>query len=102
MAELIHDGVTGYHFEAGSASDLAAKVRQAWDAPDNMLAMGEAARAEFDMKYTADRNYDLLMAIYQNVLKSPPVSMNPIRATPRSTISPAPSSTAAHRSPGSP
>lgn len=81
MEELILDGITGYHFEAGSAEDLAATVVRAWRDPEEMLAMGRAARVEFDSKYTADRNYDLLMDIYQQVLRGIPVNMNPIRAT---------------------
>jgi hypothetical protein len=30
--------------------------------------MGRAARAEFEARYTAERNYEILMEIYQRVL----------------------------------
>jgi len=64
MAEVVEDKKTGLHFEAGDAEDLAAKVEWAWTHPRDMAAMGRAARAEYKSKYTAERNYELLMQIY--------------------------------------
>ncbi len=81
MEELILDGITGLHFAPGDADDLAATVLRAWRDPEEMLAMGRAARVEFDSKYTADRNYDLLMDIYQQAQRGIPLTMTPIRAT---------------------
>jgi len=54
----------GLHFEPGDPEDLAAKVEWAWTHPREMAAMGRAARAEYKSKYTAERNYQLLMEIY--------------------------------------
>lgn len=81
MEELILDGITGLHFEAGNPDDLAATVARAWRDPEEMLAMGRAARVEFDSKYTADRNYDMLVEIYREVQRGIPLNMTPIRAT---------------------
>ena len=67
MPELVQNAKTGLHFEAGNADDLAAKVEWAWSHPEKMGAMGEAARAEYQAKYTAQRNYQLLMEIYQSL-----------------------------------
>jgi glycosyltransferase involved in cell wall biosynthesis len=64
MAEIVTDGNTGLHFIAGDASDLAAKVEWAWTHPGDMREMGESARAEYEAKYTAERNYQELMNIY--------------------------------------
>jgi len=64
MEEIVRDGETGLHFEAGNAEDLTAKVRWAWEHPDELLALGRGARREFESKYAADANYDQLMAIY--------------------------------------
>lgn len=64
MAELVADGRTGLHFAPGDASDLAATVRRAWDDPDASASLGLAARAEYEAKYTADRNYEMLLEIY--------------------------------------
>jgi hypothetical protein len=33
-----------------------------------MAAMGRAARAEYEAKYTAEGNYEMLTEIYQRVL----------------------------------
>ena len=33
-----------------------------------MLRIGRAARAEYQAKYTAERNYQMLMEIYRKVL----------------------------------
>ncbi len=65
MAETVVDGKTGLLFEAGDAADLARKVRWAFEHPEAMEAMRAAARREFEEKYTADRNYTMLMAIYE-------------------------------------
>lgn len=69
MAEIVEDGKTGLLFEAGNADDLAAKVRWAWEHPAEMRRMGEAARREYEAKYTAERNYDMLMEIYQQAIE---------------------------------
>jgi glycosyltransferase involved in cell wall biosynthesis len=68
MEEIVADGRTGLQFIAGDADDLAAKVEWAWAHPEEMAAMGRAARAEYEAKYTAERNYTLLMEVYQRTL----------------------------------
>lgn len=64
MAEIVENEKTGLHFGPGDASDLAAKVEWAWANPKQLEKMGEAARAEYEAKYTAERNYELLIQIY--------------------------------------
>ena len=68
MEEIVAHGRTGLHFTPGNASDLAAKVEWAWTHPGEMAVMGRAARAEYEAKYTAERNYQMLMEIYQKAL----------------------------------
>jgi glycosyltransferase involved in cell wall biosynthesis len=65
LAEIVEDGRTGLHFTAGDAADLAAKVEWAWTHPKQMEEMGRAARREYEAKYTAERNYEALMRIYE-------------------------------------
>jgi UDP-N-acetyl-D-mannosaminuronic acid transferase (WecB/TagA/CpsF family) len=65
---VVADGRTGMPFTAGNADDLAAKVEWAWAHPEEMAAMGHAARPEYEAKYTPERNYEMLMEIYQRVL----------------------------------
>jgi glycosyltransferase involved in cell wall biosynthesis len=68
MQEIVADGRTGLHFCPGDPDDLAAKVRWAWAHPEQMAAMGRAARAEYESKYTAERNYSMLMEIYERAV----------------------------------
>jgi len=67
MAEIVEDGRTGLHFETGNSEDLAAKVEWAWTHEKEMLDMGRDAREEYEEKYTAERNYEMLMEIYKKV-----------------------------------
>jgi glycosyltransferase involved in cell wall biosynthesis len=70
MEEIVADGRTGLHFIPGNPGDLAAKVEWAWAHPVEMAAMGRAARAEYEAKYTPERNYAMLMGIYERTLET--------------------------------
>ncbi|MEW6447675.1 MAG: glycosyltransferase family 4 protein [Bacillota bacterium] len=65
MVEIVCDGRTGLHFRPGDPEDLAAKVEWAWTHPRQMAEMEQEARREYEAKYTAERNYEMLMDIYQ-------------------------------------
>ena len=69
MAEIVDDGRTGLHFEPGNSEDLAAKVKWAWTHLDQMQQMGREARAEYEAKYTAERNYKMLINIYEKAIE---------------------------------
>jgi glycosyltransferase involved in cell wall biosynthesis len=64
-AEMVAHNRTGLHFTPGDGADLAVKVEWAWTHPAQMETMGEAARLEFEKKYTAERNYGQLMSLYK-------------------------------------
>ena len=66
-SEIVEDGKTGLHFTAGDPDDLAAKVQWAWGHTREMATMGKAARAEYESKYAAERNYQLSMKIYDDI-----------------------------------
>lgn len=68
MSEIVTDGVTGLHFNPGDSQDLASKVQWAWEHPAEMDEMGRNARREFEAKYTAEKNYGMLMNIYQRAI----------------------------------
>jgi glycosyltransferase involved in cell wall biosynthesis len=70
MEEIVHDGRTGLHFTPGDASDLARKVEWAGAHPDEMREMGRNARAEYEAKYTAERNYRLLLEVYRQAIQA--------------------------------
>jgi glycosyltransferase involved in cell wall biosynthesis len=68
MQEIVTDGLTGLHFTPGDAGDLARKVELACTDPQELQAMGQNARREFESKYTAEKNYPMLMAAYAKAL----------------------------------
>jgi glycosyltransferase involved in cell wall biosynthesis len=71
MQEIVDDGRTGLHFTAGDATDMAEKVKSAWSNRDETNVMGLAARAEFEAKYSAARNFGMLTQIYEKVIARP-------------------------------
>jgi glycosyltransferase involved in cell wall biosynthesis len=71
MGEIVQDRQTGLLFTPGDANDLAAKVGWALAHPTEVADMGRRARYEFEAKYTAQRNYELLRDIYNGVLAPP-------------------------------
>jgi glycosyltransferase involved in cell wall biosynthesis len=68
MAEIVEDGVTGLHFEAGNSADLADKMQWANEHPEEMICMGKNARRAYEAHYTPEINYQQLTAIYQQVI----------------------------------
>jgi glycosyltransferase involved in cell wall biosynthesis len=70
MADLVEDGETGLLFEPGNAADLAQKMAWAQENPDHMAKMGRNARAKYEAEFTAERNYELLMGIYGEAIRS--------------------------------
>ncbi len=61
---IVEDGRTGVLFTPGDAPNLYRAVGAIWGDANRLEAMGAAARAEFEDKYTAERNYASLMTIY--------------------------------------
>lgn len=70
MVSLVSHRQTGLHFRAGDPQDLASVVRWAIDHKGELLAMRQAAREEFETKYTAEQNYQQLRAIYERAIHS--------------------------------
>jgi glycosyltransferase involved in cell wall biosynthesis len=68
LTEQVDEGRTGLHFTPGSPDDLAAKVHWAATHPAELHRMRVAARSEFEAKYTSDRNYDLLLSVYETAI----------------------------------
>ncbi len=68
MAEIVEDGVTGLHFEAGNTDDLASKVLWMNEHPEECRQMGQNARKVYEEKYTPEKNYEMLMDIYQQAI----------------------------------
>ena len=69
MAEVVDDGRTGLHFMPGDAEELAARVDWLLDHPEEAAAMGREARREYESRYTAARNYEMLVEIYRSAME---------------------------------
>jgi len=63
LAEIVGHESTGLLFQAGDAEDLARKVERLATDPSRR-ALGRSARAEYEQKYTPERNLDRLLEIY--------------------------------------
>jgi glycosyltransferase involved in cell wall biosynthesis len=69
MAETVAHERTGLLFNPGEPADLARKVRWAFEHPEALVAMRVAARREFEEKYTAEKNYKMLIGIYEKAME---------------------------------
>ncbi len=68
LPELIRPEETGLLFAAGSANDLSAKVRWALEHPERLETIRRHARREYEHRYTAPKNYQMLRSIYEDAL----------------------------------
>lgn len=69
MPEMVEGGRTGLLFEPGNPDDLARQARVLLSAQADRQRMRQAARLEFESRYTAEQNYPLLMRCYERALK---------------------------------
>lgn len=70
MKEMIRDGENGIFFEAGDGCSLGVAVARFVNDPSRMLRMRRSARADFESKYTAQRNLPLLLNVYQCAIQA--------------------------------
>lgn len=70
LAELVADGVTGLLFEPRSEGGLALALGWAVEHPQDLAAMGRAARKVYEEFYTPEANYEALMRIYMEASNS--------------------------------
>jgi len=68
MTELIDDGRIGSLFRPGDADDLVSKVEWLLDHPDELGRMRNEVRLEYEAKYSPQKNFDILMEIYETAI----------------------------------
>jgi glycosyltransferase involved in cell wall biosynthesis len=68
VAELVDHGRTGLRFRPGDPEDLRAQVEWTLAHPGELAQMRREARVEFEAKYTAEQNYQILMSIYERAI----------------------------------
>jgi len=64
----VKDRTTGLHFKAGDVEDLANKVEWLRSHPTETERMGREARAEYVSKFAVERNYQMLIKIYETAM----------------------------------
>jgi glycosyltransferase involved in cell wall biosynthesis len=69
LGELLDDRRMGIFFEPGDAKGLAAGAREMLADPARLDRMGREARSVYEARYTPERNYELLMEIYREVVR---------------------------------
>ncbi len=68
IAELVDHGRTGLLFDPKDSTDLTAKIEWLLNHDSERDQMRQAARLEFETKYTAQKNYHQLIKFYDQVL----------------------------------
>jgi len=66
LDEIIIDGETGVKYEPGNPKDLLEKINNLINDKQKLTTMRKRARALFEEKYTAERNFLMLMEIYRH------------------------------------
>jgi glycosyltransferase involved in cell wall biosynthesis len=69
LADIVTDGETGLLFEVGNPRDLAEKMAWALVNPEKMAEMGRKARVQYEAEFTPEKNYQQLIAIYEEVIR---------------------------------
>lgn len=68
LSEIIRDGVTGFKFRASDSDSMAQALRRAIEQRGD-LSMQRRARAEYEERYSAQANYDILMQTYREAIQ---------------------------------
>ena len=69
MSFLIDHRRNGLHFQPGDPDDLAKQVDWIISHSEELERMRQAARAEYETKYTAELNYKMLIDIYETAIE---------------------------------
>ncbi len=68
MSEVLEHKKTGALFQPGSSDELLKALQWMAESPERAKSMRTEVREVFEQRYTADRNYEILIAIYRQVL----------------------------------
>lgn len=69
LAEIIEDGKSGLLFEPEKPDDLVEKIDFVCKNREIIETMSKNARKEYEEKYTAEKNYEILMNIYRETIE---------------------------------
>ena len=68
LPSIVIKGVNGTVFEPGNALSLYHEVQSVWNNPASLAKLGRGARTAFEDRYNEERNYKMLMQIYEKVV----------------------------------
>jgi glycosyltransferase involved in cell wall biosynthesis len=68
LSEVVTDGENGMTFRPSDAAHLADRLRWADANPEEAATLGQAARATYEAKYTPQRGYETLVAVYRRAI----------------------------------
>ena len=68
--EMVEDEVSGLLFKPGAAEELRAKVERLFQDRALRARLGQAARKTYLERYTPERNYMMLMDVYDKVIRN--------------------------------
>jgi glycosyltransferase involved in cell wall biosynthesis len=69
IGEVIQHQQSGLLFDPGNSADLVTAARRLWEDTSLRLRLGEGARSQYETLYTAERNYRILMEIFEDVAR---------------------------------
>jgi glycosyltransferase involved in cell wall biosynthesis len=70
IPEIVEHGRTGLLYSPGAPDQLAMWAGWSTRHPDELTSMGQQARRSYETRYTAEHNYEKLMAIYRPLVPS--------------------------------
>lgn len=70
LTEIVKEGKTGLLFDSEAPDDLADKVKYLYQNKEAAKVIGGNARKEYEEKYKAERNYEMLMNIYKGAIEN--------------------------------
>ena len=82
VPEVVLDGQTGHVFQGGDADSMADKVQHFFASQADWPTMRTRCRQEFESRFTADKNYEMLMNIYQQSIERKGLTPPDARAIP--------------------
>lgn len=70
LPEIAIHGHNGLLFDPGDSDDLARKAEELWTHPEYATTLGTNARCDYEARFTAEKNYELLIQEYTKVVES--------------------------------
>jgi glycosyltransferase involved in cell wall biosynthesis len=67
-AYIVQNGITGTHFQPGDMDDMVKQLSFLIKHPGLLREMGRNARKEYENKYTPEKNFQMIMDIYQEAI----------------------------------